>query len=129
MRPSSWRPSSEASAVVTTRSGPLVHGDADPLYSQSTRVYPQLAPPKWFVTLHGAGHAAPFEDALDPTDELVREVTTDFWDATLAHRRGALDRLQRAIEAAGTAAELAAEPGPFPTTSSTSSSRKASGTS
>lgn len=76
----------------------LVHGDADPLYPQSTGAYPQLAAPKWFVTIHGGTHAGPFEDAPEASDELVRTITTDFWDRYLKGERAAARAIVRAVE-------------------------------
>jgi len=76
----------------------LVHGDADPLYPQSTDAYPRLVAPKWFVTIHGGTHAGPFEDAPEASDELVREITTDFWDRYLKGDRAAARAIVRAVE-------------------------------
>ena len=39
----------------------LIQGDADVGYHHSRDAYPQLAPPKWFITLHGERHSPPFE--------------------------------------------------------------------
>ena len=39
----------------------LIQGDADIGYHHSRGAYPQLAPPKWFITLHGERHSPPFE--------------------------------------------------------------------
>ena len=39
----------------------LIQGDADIGYHHSRDAYPQLAPPKWFITLHGERHSPPFE--------------------------------------------------------------------
>ncbi len=75
----------------------LVHGDADPLYSHSVTAYPQLVAPKWFVTIHGGTHAFPFEDFPEASDELVREITTDFWDRYLRGERRAAKRLEAAV--------------------------------
>jgi dienelactone hydrolase len=87
----------------------LVHGDADGLYEQSTTAYPQLAPPKWFVTLHGGEHAPPFEDDPAPGDELVRTVTTAFWDRYLKGERRAGARIVDAVDADPTLATLQRE--------------------
>jgi len=61
----------------------LVHGDADGYYPQSPKAYPQLARPKWFVTLHGGQHATPFENTPDPNHAFVRTITTEFWNRYL----------------------------------------------
>jgi predicted dienelactone hydrolase len=81
----------------------LVHGDADGLYSQSIGAYPQLAAPKWFVTLHGGTHAFPFEDTPEASDELVRTITTAFWDRSLKGERKATRTIEDAVEASGLA--------------------------
>jgi dienelactone hydrolase len=61
----------------------LLQGDADPGYHNSLDAYPELAPPKWFVTLHGSRHAPPFEVPSGPEAPFVRSVTRDFWDRYL----------------------------------------------
>jgi len=88
----------------------LVHGDADGLYPQSTAAYPQLAPPKWFVTLHGGQHATPFEDDRSPSDDLVRTVTTAFWDRYLKGDRGGPRRIVAAVDASNGAASIQHDP-------------------
>jgi dienelactone hydrolase len=84
----------------------LVHGDADGLYPQSVDAYPQLAAPKWFVTLHGGLHAPPFEDDRAPSDDLVRAVTTAFWDRYLKGQRSGAQRIVDAVDASAGAATL-----------------------
>ena len=84
----------------------LLHGDADNLYPQSVDAYPQLAAPKWFVTLHGGLHANPFEDDRAPSDDLVRVVTTAFWDRYLEGKQGAAQRIVDAVAASAGAATL-----------------------
>ncbi|HUF83709.1 MAG TPA: dienelactone hydrolase family protein [Acidimicrobiia bacterium] len=73
----------------------LIHGDADPslAYQGSVDAYAAAAPPKFFVTILGGGHAPPFEDTDDPADEMVTAVTIDFWDLFLAARPGTIDQL------------------------------------
>jgi dienelactone hydrolase len=61
----------------------LVHGDLDRGYHWSVETYPELAAPKWFVTLHGAPHGPPFEDEPSKHDALVQTITIDFWDRYL----------------------------------------------
>jgi hypothetical protein len=46
-------------------------------------VYASMAPPKYFVTLLGAGHAPPYEDTPDPHDGVVIAATLDFWNTYL----------------------------------------------
>jgi dienelactone hydrolase len=72
-----------------------IHGDTDGAapYQAAADVYAEAAPPKFFVTIFGGGHAPPFEDAIDPADAMVTVVTTDFWNAYLKDRRAAVDRL------------------------------------
>ena len=61
----------------------LVQVDADGLYPQSPAAYPQLAPPKWFVTLHG-GQRDPVRgrSAHRATSSCARSRTA-FWDRYL----------------------------------------------
>ncbi len=92
----------------------LIQGDADRGFHNSLRAYPQLAPPKWFVTLHGERHAPPFEIPLGPAAPLVRTVTTDFWDLYLKQDPAAGDRIVAAVDAstaAGVSAALERELG------------------
>ncbi|MCU1428813.1 MAG: phospholipase/Carboxylesterase [Actinomycetia bacterium] len=73
----------------------MFHGDADPTipYATAAPVYTDAAPPKYFVTLLGAGHAPPYEDTPDPHDKLVFRVTLDFWDAYLRGNARAVKQL------------------------------------
>ncbi len=50
----------------------LLHGDADVGFHNSRSAYAQLAPPKWFITLHGEGHSPPFEVPRGPASAIVR---------------------------------------------------------
>ncbi len=63
----------------------IFHGTADPVIAYATAVtaYASVAPPKYFVTLHGAGHAPQYEDTPDPHDGIVIAVTLDFWNTYL----------------------------------------------
>jgi predicted dienelactone hydrolase len=81
----------------------LLHGDADGLYPQSVNAYPQLAAPKWFVTIHGGTHAFPFEDMPEASDELVKTVTVAFWDRYLKGERRGSGRIVDAVDASGLA--------------------------
>jgi hypothetical protein len=76
----------------------LVHGDADTGYGNSVRAYPELAPPKWFVTLRGGRHGPPFEDDPDDFDRLVRTITTAYWERYLAGDRHAAARIVAAVK-------------------------------
>jgi dienelactone hydrolase len=75
----------------------LVHGDADSGYHNSRDTYPELRAPKWFVTLHGARHAPPFEVPPGPEAPLVHATTTAFWDAYLKGDAQAPARIERAV--------------------------------
>jgi dienelactone hydrolase len=75
----------------------LVHGTADVGYHWSVETYPELAAPKWFVTLRGAEHGPPFEDDPSPQDVLVQKITVDFWDRYLHLDCTAARRLVHAV--------------------------------
>jgi poly(3-hydroxybutyrate) depolymerase len=61
----------------------LIQGDADVGYHHSRDAYPQLAPPKWFVTLHGERHSPPFEAPRGKVAGIVDGTTTAFWNRYL----------------------------------------------
>ena len=61
----------------------LLHGDADVGYHHSTSAYAQLAPPKWFVTLHGERHSPPFEVPRGTASAIVDTTTVLFWNRYL----------------------------------------------
>jgi len=73
----------------------LLHGDADPVlpYTGSAEAYAATTAPKFLVTILGGGHSPPFEDDLDPADEMVTAVTIDFWNLFLAELPGARQAL------------------------------------
>jgi len=73
----------------------VFHGDADQLlpYQGDVDIFHRLSPPKWFVTLHGAGHSPPYEDMESPWDDVVETTSTDFWLGQLDHDAAALARL------------------------------------
>ena len=77
----------------------LVQGDKDGGYHNSVDAYPELAPPKWFITLHGSGHASPFEVPPGPEAPLVASTTGDFWDRYLAGQRDAATNIVRTVRA------------------------------
>ena len=81
----------------------IIHGDADATLNIALdqALYPQLAGPKWFITLIGADHSTAFEDSPNPDDQLVKTVTTDFWNGTLAGNANALDALATDAGVAG----------------------------
>jgi dienelactone hydrolase len=84
----------------------LVQGDADPGYHNSVDAYPELAPPKWFVTLTGSQHAPPFEVPPGPEAPLVYAMTTDFWNRYLEGDRAAAARITSAVQASAGNARL-----------------------
>jgi alpha-beta hydrolase superfamily lysophospholipase len=84
----------------------VVHSELDPIYSQSANAYPDLRPPKWFVTLHAGGHADPFENTPTPSDEVARATTIAFWDRYLSGERQAGRQLVAAVDASGGLATL-----------------------
>jgi pimeloyl-ACP methyl ester carboxylesterase len=73
----------------------IFHGTADPTiqYSTAPTVYASAAPPKYFVTLIGAGHAPQYEDTPDPHDGVVIAVTLDFWNTYLKGQDAARSHL------------------------------------
>ena len=77
----------------------LVQGDKDGGYHNSVDAYPELVAPKWFVTLHGSGHASPFEVPPGPEAPLVAVTTGDFWDRYLGGRRAAARNVVRTVRA------------------------------
>ncbi|MGZ6897517.1 MAG: alpha/beta hydrolase family protein [Acidimicrobiia bacterium] len=79
----------------------LVQGDSDPGYHNSDDAYPDLAPPKWFVTLVGSRHSPPFEVPNGPEAPAVRQLTTAFWDCALRHDAAAADRIDTVVRASG----------------------------
>ncbi len=75
----------------------LVQGDADVGYHNSADAYPELSPPKWFVTLHGSTHAPPFEVPPGPEAPAVYAMTTAFWDRYLKSDRHADGRIEAVV--------------------------------
>ena len=63
----------------------LLQGDADVGYHHSRAAYAQLAPPKWFLTLHGERHSPPFETPRSAISTVVDTTTSLFWDRYLRH--------------------------------------------
>jgi dienelactone hydrolase len=77
----------------------LLHGDADTGFHNSTSAYAQLAPPKWFITLHGEGHAPPFEVPRGPASAIVDATTVAFWNRYLKGDVSAAEHLVDAVHA------------------------------
>lgn len=87
----------------------LEHGDADRGYHNSVRAYDELVAPKWFVTLHGARHAPPFEVPRGPEKPIVDATTVDFWNLTLRGDRASAADLRSAVAAVPKRASLQAD--------------------
>jgi dienelactone hydrolase len=77
----------------------LLHGDADVGYHNSKSAYEQLAPPKWFITLHGERHSPPFEVPRGPASAIVDTTTALFWDRYLKHHVAAGPQIVAAVKA------------------------------
>jgi fermentation-respiration switch protein FrsA (DUF1100 family) len=77
----------------------IMHGDEDYLvpYEAATVPYEAAAAPKWLVTIHEAIHFEPYEDTVDPADDLVRASTIAFWDRYLKDDESAEQRLVDAV--------------------------------
>ncbi|MEO6467529.1 MAG: hypothetical protein ABIP21_00405 [Acidimicrobiia bacterium] len=84
----------------------LVQGDKDGGYHNSVEAYPELVSPKWFITLHGSGHAPPFEVPVGPEAPLVATTTGDFWDRYLGGDQDAAQNIVRAVQASAGRADL-----------------------
>lgn len=74
----------------------LVHGDADKTVpvSGSRDAFAKLPGPRWFLTLHGAGHSSVFQP---PYRDTVNEAMRAFLDAELRHDPSGLRRLQAEV--------------------------------
>lgn len=82
----------------------VVQGDADTVNAPvcSLQVYDAAPPPKWYLDLLGATHLGPY---TEPTawEPVVAAVTTDFFDAKLAHDSSSTAAMQAAGNVSGTA--------------------------
>jgi dienelactone hydrolase len=76
----------------------LLHGDADVGLHNSQSAYTQLAPPKWFITLHGEGHSPPFEVPRGPASAIVDRTTSLFWNLTLKRDAPAAQQIVDAVK-------------------------------
>ena len=76
----------------------LIQGDEDDGYHNSLTAYPNLAPPKWFITLKGSEHSPPFEIPRGPEADVVDDATTAFWNLSLVGSEGRGRRDRRARE-------------------------------
>jgi dienelactone hydrolase len=77
----------------------LIQGDADIGYHHSRDAYPQLAPPKFFITLHGERHSPPFEVPRGAVAGVVDVTTTLFWKRYLGDDIAAARALVRVVAA------------------------------
>jgi pimeloyl-ACP methyl ester carboxylesterase len=84
----------------------LLHGDADVGYHHSQSAYTQLAPPKWFITLHGEGHTPPFEVPRGPASAVVDATTIAFWDHYLKGDAAAAQQIVDVVKATNGKATL-----------------------
>jgi len=84
----------------------LVNGDADVGYPYSREAYRQLAPPKWFITLHGEQHSPPFEEPRSAIGTLVDTTTTLFWSRYLQQDNRAAAKLVAVVKATNGKATL-----------------------
>ncbi len=73
----------------------ILHGEADPAlpYDDAVESYDDSAEPKWFVRLVDGGHSEPYENTTSPHDEVVTEVTLEFWRGTIGGDDAALDHI------------------------------------
>lgn len=72
----------------------VTQGSADTINvpACSTELYNAAPTPKWYLDLIGAGHQAPYF-TVDPYEEAVARVTTDFFDLYLRHDAAGADRM------------------------------------
>ncbi len=84
----------------------LLHGDADVGFHNSRSAYAQLAPPKWFITLHGEGHSPPFEVPRGPASAIVDTTTVLFWNRYLRGDTAAGPKIVDAVKATNGKATL-----------------------
>jgi fermentation-respiration switch protein FrsA (DUF1100 family) len=81
-------------------------GDADGTlpYSAGTDAFAKASPPKFFLTLVGGVHMAPYRGGPDAQPTMVTHVTLDFFDRYLKNDRGSLERLRKDADQPGVAA-------------------------
>ncbi len=85
----------------------LVHGTADRTvnYKLGQAVYRLLGPPKYFITLPGAGHVPSYIQGVGtPQSKVVTLGTIDFFDRYLKGDRSGIARMHRVVASAGPAA-------------------------
>jgi dienelactone hydrolase len=81
------------------------HGDADATlpYQGGADAFAKAGPPKFFLTLIGAGHTPPYRGAPEPAPTTVAHVTLDFFDRYLKSDRSALERMRQEANQPGVA--------------------------
>ena len=69
----------------------VFHADRDYAlpFAPARDAYAQLAPPKYFVTIHEFAHAEPYENTPNPADAMVERASTTFWRGYLLGDRRA----------------------------------------
>lgn len=82
----------------------VAQGTADPVNvpACSVQIFNAAPSPKYYLELLGATHLAPYVQAT-PWQSAVAAVTTDFFEAELAHEPGALAAMATAGDVSGTA--------------------------
>jgi len=91
-----------------------VQGSADTINPPacSVQLYDQAPPPKYYLDLLGAEHEPPYIDPGTPAEEVVAQVTTEFFDAVLAGEPGALAEMERAANVPNVSELFAGTPAP-----------------
>lgn len=100
---------SKGKVAASSRGRPLliVHGTADRTvnYRFGQAVYKLLGPPKYFITLPGAGHVPPYLfGEANAQSKVTILASIDFFDRYLKDDRSGIDRLHEVVAAAGPAA-------------------------
>ncbi|HXY92086.1 MAG TPA: dienelactone hydrolase family protein [Acidimicrobiia bacterium] len=74
-----------------------IHGDADKIdpIAGTKSAYALASPPKFYVTLLGADHSAPYISPTDAGFPVVKETTLDFFSAYVGGRVSGLQQLER----------------------------------
>ena len=99
---------SEGKVAPGSKGRPLLilHGDQDQTvrYPAGNAVYALLGPPKYFVTLPGAGHILPYIRGVgSPQSKVVTLTTIDFFDRYLKGDKTGIGRLHKVVTDAGRA--------------------------
>jgi predicted dienelactone hydrolase len=107
-------------SYFTGRAVPMlvVQGTADTVNPPgcSVQIYDAAPAPKYYLDLLGAGHAPPYVDG-GPDQQVIAEVTTDFFDAELAGQPQAIAAMAAAGDVAGVSALSDAASAPLPPSS------------